>query len=260
MTSLQPRSRRAWITLTMLVLAALACNMGSPDPADIQPTTGPRPRATPTTELEIDIPEDDPEEDPGEDDPGEDDPPVDPSGDGLTRQERENLIASTVQIFGLFEQDGELMIGYTGSGTLISQDGLILTNAHVASPASQGGTDFEPDALGVALVKAEDEPPVASYLAEVEAVDGYLDLAVIRIVGTLDGDDIDPDDLDLPFVEMGDSDDVRVGDHINIFGFPGIGGETLTFTTGNVAGFTAEDQLGNRAWIKTDATISGGNS
>ena len=63
-----------------------------------------------------------------------------------------------------------------------------------------------------------------------------------------------------PLSTWATSDEVRVGDHLNIFGFPGIGGETLTFTTGNVAGFTAEDQLGNRAWIKTDATIAGGNS
>ena len=43
-----------------------------------------------------------------------------PKLDGLTRDERENLIAATVQILGLFEQEGELMIGYTGSGTLLS--------------------------------------------------------------------------------------------------------------------------------------------
>ena len=249
-----------WMVMTLLVVAALACNMGSPDPADVRATTGPRPRPTATEEVIEETEEPDPEPTEEITDDPVDDPVDDPGGGTLTRDERENLIAATVQIFGLFEQSGDLVVGYTGSGTLISPDGLILTNAHVASPASQGSADFEPDALAVALVEREDEPPVASYMAEVMAVDGYLDLAVIRVVATLDGDEIDTRDLDLPFVDLGDSDFVRVGDPINIFGFPGIGGETLTFTTGNVSGFTAEDQLGNRAWIKTDATIAGGNS
>jgi hypothetical protein len=48
---------------------------------------------------------------------------------------------------------------------------------------------------------------------------------------------------------------------LSIFGFPGIGGETVTFTSGNVSGFSSESKLRYpRAWIKTDATISGGNS
>jgi hypothetical protein len=71
---------------------------------------------------------------------------------------------------------------------------------------------------------------------------------------------VSPDSLNLPSVPLGNSDDLHVGDHINIFGFPGIGGETITFTDGSVSGFTAEEGLGDRAWIKTNATIAGGNS
>lgn len=71
---------------------------------------------------------------------------------------------------------------------------------------------------------------------------------------------IDPSSLNLPYVQLGNSDSVHVGDTINIFGFPAIGGNTITFTKGIVSGFSSEDQLGDRAWIKTDATISGGNS
>jgi S1-C subfamily serine protease len=182
------------------------------------------------------------------------------SNDGLSSGERSNLIAATVRIFGLFEENGDLVPGYVGSGTLLSPNGMILTNAHVASPASQGDTESEPDALAVAIIESEDRPPVFSYLAEVKAVDGFLDLAVIQIVSTIDGDSIDPESLNLPYVEVGDSDAVHVGDHVSIFGFPAIGGDTITFTSGNVSGFTSEDQIGDRAWIKTDATISGGNS
>ncbi len=183
-------------------------------------------------------------------------PPITP----IPSTGRENLIASTVQIYGLFDQNGQLVPGYVGSGTLISSDGLILTNAHVADPAAVGDPDFHPDALAVGLVQSEDKPAVFSYRAQVVAIDGYLDLAVIRIVSGLDGSAINPSDLRLPFVPLGDSDLVHVGDHVNIYGFPAIGGETITYTDGNVSGFTSEAQVGDRAWLKTDATISGGNS
>ncbi len=173
---------------------------------------------------------------------------------------RQNLIASTVKIFGLFEQGGQLKPGYVGSGTIISPDGLILTNAHVADPAAVGDPDFTPDALAIGLVQSEDKPAVFSYRAQVVAIDGYLDLAIIRIVSGLDGSSINPSELRLPYVPLGDSDQVHVGDHVNIYGFPSIGGETITYTDGNVSGFTSQEQVGDRAWIKTDAAISGGNS
>ena len=173
---------------------------------------------------------------------------------------RQNLIAATVQIYGLFNQNGQLVPGYVGSGTLISADGLILTNAHVADPGAVGDPDFTPDALAVGLVSSEDKPAVFSYRAQVVAIDGYLDLAIIRIVSGLDGSSINPSDLHLPYVPLGDSDQVHVGDHVNIYGFPSIGGETITYTDGNISGFTSENQVGDRAWMKTDATISGGNS
>lgn len=173
---------------------------------------------------------------------------------------RVNLIAATVQIYGLVSENGKLTPVYSGSGTIISPTGLILTNAHVASPASQGDPSSEPDALAIGLMDQEDKPPVFQYFAQVKAVDGYLDLAVLQISSTMDGAGVDPSNLNLPYVSLGNSDQIHVGDHVSIFGFPGIGGETITFTDGNVSGFTAEEGVGDRAWIKTDATISGGNS
>lgn len=187
-------------------------------------------------------------------------PDVPTNDAGLTSAGRARLISATVQIFGLFNDGGELVPGYVGSGTLLSPSGMILTNAHVASPASQGDSANEPDALGVAIVVQEDKPAVPSYIARVVAVDGFLDLAIIQITTTIDGSNVDTGSLNLPYVEMGDSDTIHVGDGINIFGFPAIGGNTITFTKGTVSGFSSEDQLGDRAWIKTDATISGGNS
>ncbi|NUM47024.1 MAG: trypsin-like peptidase domain-containing protein, partial [Anaerolineales bacterium] len=187
------------------------------------------------------------------------DTPTQPTG-SLTGPQRQRLAQATVLIIAAQDQGGQPIPTHIGSGTIISADGLILTNAHVASPASQGDFDFEPDYLYIALMEDESRPPVPTYLAELLAVDGFLDLAVIKIHATLDGSTLNSSDLNFDFVEIGNSDDTHLGDTINIFGFPGIGGDTITFTKGSVSGFTSEDPIGDRAWIKTDATIAGGNS
>jgi len=225
---------RIWIILTALALVILAC-IGE---TGIQPAPTKAPQIEPTP-IAID--------------PG-------PSKIGQPSITRADLINATVQIYALFDQNGKLTPRYSGSGTIISSTGLILTNAHVASPASQGEPDMEPDKLAIGLMDKEDKPPVFLYFAKVKAVDGYLDLAVIQITSTMDGADVNSNSLNLPFVPLGNSDDLHVGDHINIFGFPGIGGDTITYTDGSVSGFTPEEGLGDRAWIKTNATIAGGNS
>ncbi|NOH00809.1 MAG: trypsin-like peptidase domain-containing protein [Chloroflexi bacterium] len=186
-----------WFLLTVLIIVSLACSGGTPP---VEPVTPVTPNDTPTGDL--------------------------PSG------ARANLISATVQILGLFNQNGELVPGYVGSGTILTPTGLILTNAHVASPASQGDAENEPDALGVSIIVSEDKPAVPSYMAQVLAVDGFLDLAVLQITSTVNGTAVDPNSLNLPYVAMGNSDNIHVGDSINIFGFPSIGGNTITFTKG----------------------------
>ncbi len=182
----------------------------------------------------------------------------------------ERLQAATVQIFAKQVINGRLQTIWTGSGTILSPDGVILTNAHVAAPTSPGLATLyndpellfgeEPDQLVVALSKSADQPPSEAYVAELAAADGSLDLAVIKITADLDGKELDTSALNLPFVEVGDSDTIQLGAEIRILGYPGAGGETITFTRGNVAGFENQNRVGNRAWIKTDATISPGNS
>lgn len=182
------------------------------------------------------------------------------AGTTLSSEQRQQLALRTVQILMLQDTENGYFIVGGGSGTLISPTGLILTNAHVASPKTVGLPEDEPDALGIALLSNEDEPPVPAFFASVVAVDGYLDLAVLQIDQNLDGSAIRPKDLDLPYVTVGNSDNLHLGDNVYIFGFPGIGGDTITFTRGTIAGFSSQEPIGNRAWIKTDATIAGGNS
>ena len=164
---------------------------------------------------------------------------------------------AVVQIIAFYyDENNQLVPGWTGSGSVISPDGLILTNSHVVLPDRY----FPVDALAVAFTSAEDSPPEIRYFAEVLQADEPLDIAVIRVSTDLNNNPVDPDSLNLLYVPLGDADALRLGDQITVLGYPGIGGQTITLTRGEVSGFTSEAGRGARAFIKTSATIAGGNS
>ena len=184
------------------------------------------------------------------------DPMPEPKGDGGIG----DVMPSVVQVVALREGFlGGMKSAWTGSGTIVHPQGIVLTNCHVANPRAMGMSAPPADRLGIAITERSDQPPALSYFGEVIAQNPELDLAVIRIVADVKGRRVKR--LSLPAVPLGDSDRLELGDEISIFGYPGIGGETVTFTSGNVSGFSSESGVrSSRAWIKTDATISGGNS
>ncbi len=154
---------------------------------------------------------------------------------------------------------GGTSAAWTGSGTIVDPRGIVLTNCHVASPRSMGMPSPPAQQLGLAMTGRSDEPPALTYIGEIVALAPELDLAVLKIVTDARGNRVR--DLDLPCVAPGDSDTLELADNMAIFGYPGIGGDTITFTSGSVAGFTRQGNVkARRAWIKTDATIAGGNS
>lgn len=163
---------------------------------------------------------------------------------------------AVVKIAARYESGGSFRTFRTGSGTLITPDGLILTSAHLVTP----GGSTEIDSVMVSLTERFEQPPVEEYLAEIVEIDEDLDVAVLRIISYQDGMPIVPGSLILPSVVIGDSDSLEIGDPISILGYPLIGGETITLTRGDVAGFTDETAYGDRAFIKTTATFSDGAS
>ena len=184
-------------------------------------------------------------------------PPAGPAG-GLPTNAPLGKIPyeAVVQIIAEVDVDGRIEEGWSGSGTLLTPDGLILTNAHVALSDKY----YHVEALKIALTTSQDKPPEPRYYAEVLQADEDLDIAVLRITTDLNGNPVDRASLNLPYAPLGNSDALNLGDPITILGYPGIGGETITLTRGEVSGFTAESGRGNRAFIKTSATIAGGNS
>ncbi len=185
--------------------------------------------------------------------------------EGLTLQQRQEVMRGAVSILSLVKDGGELVPAWGGSGTIISEDGLVVTNAHVATDMfDQVGLGGAPmDALVIALTTREDRPPTPMYFADVVAYDHQVDLALLQITSDLNGDPVDADDLNLTPVEMGDSDEVHLGDELYIFGYPTIGEGYITFTSGRVSGFESTERVSGeviRTWIRTDTTIAGGNS
>jgi S1-C subfamily serine protease len=167
------------------------------------------------------------------------------------------------------DADGNTEVRFLGwgSGTIVDPQGYILTNHHVTdvSDLETQLTD-RPDVkilegkLAVFITTDTDSPPVPTYIADVVADSSDVDLAVVKITEDLSGNTIDNASLDLPSIPLGDSSKLKLGQKLNILGYPAIGGETITFTSGDISGFTYEAGIDGRAWIKTSASISGGNS
>lgn len=130
-----------------------------------------------------------------------------------------------------------------GSGSIISSDGLVLTNHHVVANAAQGAR------MQVTLNNGEAHP--AEYIAS----DPSTDIAVIRV----------QDVHDLPTLSFGDSSTLQVGQQVVAIGAPL--GLSSTVTTGIVSALDrpvrASQQGGESSLInavQTDAAINPGNS
>jgi hypothetical protein len=154
---------------------------------------------------------------------------------------------------------GETVMSCVGSGTLVSRDGLILTNAHIALPLA----GCRADRLAIALTLRLDEPPVPKYYAQVVVSNIGWDLAVLQITDTIDDLPVDRETLALPFVELGASEDVRLDSTIEVVGYAppeqqeDTGDSISRVIPATVSGFTAEARVGDRAWIKTRAALPG---
>ena len=142
----------------------------------------------------------------------------------------EQMSSSQTWFGGYYVQSG------AGSGIIISQDGYILTCAHVVS--------------GATSVKVQLNGSDQSYDATVVGVDSTSDIAVLKIDAT-----------GLTPAVIGDSDKLAVGETTVAVGNP-LGTLSNTVTQGIVSALnrqvTVEDN--NMTLIQTDTSISPGNS
>lgn len=128
-----------------------------------------------------------------------------------------------------------------GSGFFISSDGLIATNKHVVTEEEAEYTVTTADGKDLK--------------AKVVAVDPVLDLAMIKVEGT-----------GFPFLELGNSDDMQVGQTTIAIGYALAEFEN-TVTKGVISGINRRVVAGSmtgpeviEAALQTDAAINPGNS
>jgi len=123
-----------------------------------------------------------------------------------------------------------------GSGVIVSPDGYVLTNSHVI----ERGTRFR-----IGLLDGRE------LLARVIGTDPSTDLAVLKLDA--------PERL--PFIPMGRSDDLLIGETVIAIGNPF--GLSHTVTTGVVSAVHRNFPAGDRTlfdFVQTDASINPGNS
>ncbi|HFC11539.1 MAG TPA: serine protease [Anaerolineae bacterium] len=168
------------------------------------------------------------------------------SGEHASSQVINSTLHAVVQIVALKKGFmGGMSTAWTGSGTIVDSRGIILTNCHVANPRAMGMSAPAANILGISITDRSDEPPALTYIAEIVVQSPELDIAVLKIVSDMQGKRVRK--LSLPSVQVGNSDQLELADEIAIFGYPGIGGETVTFTSGSVSGFSRSKKVSGRA-------------
>lgn len=132
----------------------------------------------------------------------------------------------------------------TGTGVIISENGYIVTNAHVIydSEYYEAG---EADSVSVILDNDK------TYEAEIVGYDVDCDLAVLKI-----------DETGLTAAEFGNSDELNLGESVIAIGNP-LGFELMnTVTGGMISGLHRHITINEKSMtlIQTDAAINSGNS
>lgn len=176
----------------------------------------------------------------------------------MPREARLSILKAVVQIIP-YDSAADELAGWSGSGTIISPSGYILTNYHVAGDLTTRKY-YEWHTIWVTDPEFTDQPPEFYFWAQYVAGDPTHDLALLKIVEWYDEEPVE-DSFEFPHALVGDSNQLIPGDPITIVGYPGISGSTITFTAGLMSGWVGENfESGGKQWIKTDGKISHGNS
>ncbi len=167
------------------------------------------------------------------------DKPIDDTPEGsMTPQEVSSLVKPSVVSVVVYSGDNNISPASQGSGIIMSEDGYIVTNAHVV--------DVENPFINIILDNEEE------YEARIVGSDTRTDLAVIKI-----------DAENLTFATFGNSDQLEVGEYVLAIGNPGgvqfSGSVTLGIVSALDRTILVESSYSIKV-IQTDAAINPGNS
>jgi|YNPMSStandDraft_2_1061718.scaffolds.fasta_scaffold02502_2 hypothetical protein len=166
-----------------------------------------------------------------------------------------------------FSAPDESLHFVAGSGTLISRDGVILTNYHVIHIGAEEEAYIRKTAKRSDRYKHEytvylptevGKHPRWEYWAVPLVVNRALDLAVMRIVR--DKHDQPVANLNLPFLRLGSPQGLRPGSRLRIYGYPANRNFRLTQLEGQFLGYRYDHSNRFDGWLHVDARLSGGFS
>jgi S1-C subfamily serine protease len=179
----------------------------------------------------------------------------------------EQGIARTVML-GLLRRDekGSYREFSSCSGSFVTPKGLILTASHCVRANEDDekrgikkGQLYNPEGWSTVYINVPNQvKPVLFLMAKFVADEIGLDVALVRAVDLIGsgGRQALPPDFNVPYVPIGDSDTVRIGEPVVLMGYPSVGGDTITVTRGYVTGFTVDSQ-GRKFEMKTDLGAPG---
>jgi len=135
---------------------------------------------------------------------------------------------------------------WSGSGVFVGDGTRVLTNAHVAVA---GSTDpIECNQLFIGITSSISQEPDEFYEAIALEVDELNDLAILEVIGISPGQ--------FPVLKP-NYDELVIGSNVEVIGYPGVGGSTVTLTKGTVAGILNKE---SGLFYKVEVTINRGNS
>lgn len=136
----------------------------------------------------------------------------------------------------------------TGSGAVLTQDGYIVTNWHVVEGAHSISVRLPPSKASLAGRRSVVVPRGEYVHAELIGHDAETDLALLKV-----------DVEGLPFIPLGDSEDIQPGEFVLAFGSPyGLDG-SVSLGVVSAANRQVEPES-PMVYIQTDAPINPGNS
>ena len=158
-----------------------------------------------------------------------------------------------VTIISIFDQDSSSPLGGgggQGSGFVVSDDGEILTNAHVVTSGGEGNGGGDSTPASQVFVEFSDRNRLE---ADVVGFDPDADVALIKV---------DPDGLDLHPLTLSDRSNFAVGEPVSAIGSPFGAEQSLSVGVISATDRSIQSlsQFSIDNAIQTDASINPGNS